>query len=91
MPIRNFNPFKKAQTAQEIYEQNNGLRSSTDKGFQDAAVKATTPVEIQEPVEYKLSGMRNLTWLRALVSYSPQLVFDTDVPQRSTIAASIFL
>jgi len=57
MPIRNFNPFKKAPTAQEIYEQNNGIRNSTDKGFQDAAVKAATPIEIKEPPEYKLSGM----------------------------------
>jgi hypothetical protein len=57
MPIRNFNPFKKAQTAQEIYEQNHGVRTSTDKGFQDASTKATNPIEIKEPTEYKLSGI----------------------------------
>merc|ERR1711981_782020 len=59
MPIRNFNPFKKAPTAQEIYEQNNGIRNSTDKGFQDAAVKAATPIEIKEPPEYKLSEIND--------------------------------
>lgn len=58
MPIRNFNPFKKAPTAQDLYEQNNGIRSSTEKGFQDASVKAANPIEIKEPTEYKLSGMR---------------------------------
>ena len=67
MPIRNFNPFKKAQTAQEIYEQNNGIRSSTDKGFQDATVKAAAPIEIQETPEYKLSGMSSLSTREAVL------------------------
>lgn len=54
MPIRN--PFKKAQTAQEIFEQNNRDRISADKGFEEANVQGSKPVDIKEPVEYKLSS-----------------------------------
>jgi hypothetical protein len=64
MPIRNFNPFKKAPTAQEIYEQNNNIRSSTDKGFKDASVKGTTPIEIREPEEHEFSGKKSTSAAR---------------------------
>jgi len=57
MPIRN--PFKKAQTAQEIYEQNRRDRNSADKGFEEANVQGSKPVEIKEPAEYKLSDIND--------------------------------
>jgi len=59
MPIRNFNPFKKAPTAQDLYEQNHHIRSSTDEGFQDANVKGTKPIEIKDSPEYKLSEIND--------------------------------
>jgi hypothetical protein len=88
MPLRNFNPFKKALTAHEIYEQNNNIRTSTDKGFQDASVKGSPPIEIKEPAEYKLSGMRpgSNTW----VVDSSMCERAADIPQRLMIAASIY-
>ncbi|KIW06926.1 uncharacterized protein PV09_02592 [Verruconis gallopava] len=59
MPIRNFYPFKKAQTAQDLYEQNNNIRTSADKGFKDANVKGSKPIEIGDQAEYKLSEIND--------------------------------
>lgn len=55
MPIRN--PFKRAPGDVAIHDENQPPRSAADSGFQSIKVTGSNPVEIKEPMEFKLSGM----------------------------------
>lgn len=56
MPIRN--PFKRGAGETESSEDVRALsRNGSDTSFQQTKVTGSRPVEIKEPVEYKLSGM----------------------------------
>jgi hypothetical protein len=51
MPMKN--PFKKTAAAVEPLEV---TRDGAEEGFQQEKVQGAKPIEIQEPVEYQLSG-----------------------------------
>ena len=51
MPIRN--PFRRAGIPEPVDE---AQRSAPENGFKNTAVSGTQPLQIKDPVEYKLSG-----------------------------------
>jgi hypothetical protein len=51
MPIRN--PFRRAGVPEPVDE---AQRSAPENGFKSTAVSGATPLQIKDPIEYKLSG-----------------------------------
>lgn len=51
MPIRN--PFRRAGVPEAVDE---AQRSAPENGFKSTAVSGAAPVQVKDPVEYKLSG-----------------------------------
>ena len=51
MPIRN--PFRRAGVPEAADE---AQRSAPENGFKSKAVSGATPLQVKDPVEYKLSG-----------------------------------
>ena len=51
MPIRN--PFRRAGVPEAVDE---AQRSAPENGFKSTAVSGATPLQVKDPVEYKLSG-----------------------------------
>jgi hypothetical protein len=50
MPIRN--PFRRAGGAETL----DGSRNGAERGFSNTSGGGTKPLDIKEPIEYKLSG-----------------------------------
>jgi hypothetical protein len=56
MPLRN--PFRKTGADVEVQNENQPFqRMGSDRSFQKTPVVGSKPIEIQEPIEFKLSGM----------------------------------
>ena len=55
MPIRN--PFRRAGVPEPVDE---AQRSVPENGFKNTAVSGATPLQIKDPIEYKLSGETTL-------------------------------
>jgi hypothetical protein len=51
MPIRN--PFRRAGVPEPVDE---AQGSAPENGFKSTAVSGATPLQIKDPIEYKLSG-----------------------------------
>jgi hypothetical protein len=51
MPIRN--PFRRVGVPEPVDE---AQRSAPENGFKSTAVSGATPLQIKDPIEYKLSG-----------------------------------
>jgi hypothetical protein len=51
MPIRN--PFRRAGVPEAVED---AQRSAPENGFKSTAVSGATPLQVKDPVEYKLSG-----------------------------------
>lgn len=98
MPLRN--PFRKTFGGVEAQDENRPIsKGGVDRsGFEKTTVAGSKPVDIKEPVEYKLSGMDlnalrpvcriALRTMRAVSSYYRELSAYSS--QRSMTVGSIF-
>lgn len=59
MPIRN--PFRRTGGPEPVEE---AQRSAPENGFKNTAVSGATPLQIKDPIEYKLSGKVSLACAR---------------------------
>ena len=86
MPIRN--PFRRAGAPDQIDETQ---RTAPENGFKDTTVSGAKPMQIKDPIEYKLSGKTRPACAQECmhVPGAASLERALTVKQRSTTVASI--